>query len=99
MEAKNLNDQNPEIADLAQSQEEKPQAGEKTASVKKNAKSAPKVSQKTARQIAAQEKKMISRQVASQIMESKVLSSDPEEKKPQFQPKSMRPCIIRSWRC
>jgi hypothetical protein len=71
MEAKNLNDQNPETADLKQNQEEKPQAGDKPASDKKSTNSTPKNSKKVAKQIVAKEKAAISKQVGSKVLKSK----------------------------
>ncbi len=70
MEAKNLNDQNPETADLKQNQEEKPQAGEKPASDKKNTKIDSKDSEKVAKQLLKKEKTTISKQVRSPVLKS-----------------------------
>lgn len=72
MEAKNLNDQNPETADLNhnQNQEEKPQAAKKTASDQKNTKVTPKSSEKVDKQLLDKEKVTISKQIGSIVLKS-----------------------------
>ncbi|MBE0651406.1 MAG: DUF349 domain-containing protein [Bacteroidales bacterium] len=80
MEAKNLNDQNPEMADFKHNQEEKPQVEVNSASDKKNTKSEPKDSKKVSSQIVEKEKDTISKQVGSKVLKNNGNSHPRKEK-------------------